>query len=223
MRTVLMLALPVLLAVGRRLCLGDRRPLPGYRERLSAPGARSRSPRTRPAGSSTVDVADNGFVTEGDVLFLVDPEPYRIALAQADAALAAARLNVEQLRAAYSQALAQQQAAADDVAYLRSATRRARTTLAAQGHQRPRLRSTMRATICAPGATSSWRPPTRRSPARSPALGGDPDIATDEHPAVHGGARRARQGRLRPRADHRDARRPTASSIRPPRSSPASS
>ena len=55
-----------------------------------------------------VSVADNTLVKAGDVLFEVDPEPYRIALAQADAALATARLNVEQLRAAYSQAVAQE-------------------------------------------------------------------------------------------------------------------
>ena len=53
------------------------------------------------------NVADNEVVKAGDVLFVVDPEPYRIALAQADAALGAARLNVEQLRAAYGQAVAQ--------------------------------------------------------------------------------------------------------------------
>ena len=46
-----------------------------------------------------IDFADNAPVHKGDVLFVVDPEPYRIALAQADAALAAARMQVEQLRA----------------------------------------------------------------------------------------------------------------------------
>ncbi|TIU29099.1 MAG: biotin/lipoyl-binding protein, partial [Mesorhizobium sp.] len=49
-----------------------------------------------------VGIADNQTVKQGDLLFVIDPEPYRIALAQADAAAAAARLNVEQLRAAYS-------------------------------------------------------------------------------------------------------------------------
>ena len=58
-----------------------------------------------------VNVAENRPVKTGDVLFRIDPEPYRIALAQADAALAAARLGVEQLRAAYSQAVAQERMA----------------------------------------------------------------------------------------------------------------
>src|SRR5690606_19131908 len=62
-------------------------------------------------------VTDNGTVKAGDVLFVVDPQPYRIALSQADAALAQARLQVEQLRAAYSQAQAQAKTAAGDVRY----------------------------------------------------------------------------------------------------------
>ena len=35
-------------------------------------------------------LADNALVRRGDVLFVVDPEPYRIALEQAEAALSAA-------------------------------------------------------------------------------------------------------------------------------------
>jgi membrane fusion protein (multidrug efflux system) len=41
-----------------------------------------------------VSVRENQRVKRGDVLFTIDPEPYRIALAQADADLATARVNV---------------------------------------------------------------------------------------------------------------------------------
>ena len=41
-----------------------------------------------------VNVRENQRVKAGDVLFRIDPEPYRIALAQADADLAAARVQV---------------------------------------------------------------------------------------------------------------------------------
>ena len=51
-----------------------------------------------------VDVKENQTVKAGDTLFLIDPEPYKIALAQSDAALAAARQGVEQLRVAYTTA-----------------------------------------------------------------------------------------------------------------------
>ena len=50
----------------------------------------------------------------------------------ADAALAAARLNVEQLRAAYSQALAQQKLATNDVAYQEGELKR-QQSLASKG------------------------------------------------------------------------------------------
>ena len=81
-----------------------------------------------------VDIADNAPVKAGDVLFAIDPEPYRIALAQADAALAAARLGVEQLRAAYSQAVAQERMAAGEVDYLKTQLDRA-DRACQQGHQ----------------------------------------------------------------------------------------
>ena len=58
-----------------------------------------------------VSVHENEAVKAGDVLFAIDPEPYRIALAQADAALATARVNVEQLKVAYGTAEAQLKAA----------------------------------------------------------------------------------------------------------------
>ena len=41
-----------------------------------------------------VNVRENQRVRKGDALFTIDPEPYRIALAQADADLATARVNV---------------------------------------------------------------------------------------------------------------------------------
>ena len=44
-----------------------------------------------------VNVAENQRVKAGDVLFTIDPEPYRIALEQADAALATARVQVNTL------------------------------------------------------------------------------------------------------------------------------
>jgi membrane fusion protein (multidrug efflux system) len=59
----------------------------------------------------SVAVHDNQQVKAGDVLFTLDPEPYQIALDQADAALAAARLSVEQLQVGYKSALAKLDAA----------------------------------------------------------------------------------------------------------------
>jgi membrane fusion protein (multidrug efflux system) len=44
-----------------------------------------------------VNVKENQRVKAGDILFVIDPEPYKLALAQADAALATARVQVATL------------------------------------------------------------------------------------------------------------------------------
>ena len=47
-------------------------------------------------------VRENQMVRAGDLLFQVDPQPYRVALAQADAAIAGAQVRVDQLRTDYA-------------------------------------------------------------------------------------------------------------------------
>ena len=59
-----------------------------------------------------VAVSENQPVRRGQLLFRLDPRPYEIALQEAEANIAAARLEVEQRRAAYQQALAERTAAA---------------------------------------------------------------------------------------------------------------
>lgn len=58
-----------------------------------------------------VKVAENQRVKAGDVLFRIDPEPYRLALAQADADLASARVQVATLATDSSSAAADIQSA----------------------------------------------------------------------------------------------------------------
>ncbi|PWK75518.1 HlyD family secretion protein [Aminobacter sp. AP02] len=128
-----------------------------------------------------VDVADNTMVKAGDVLFEVDPEPYRIALAQADAALAGARLNVEQLRAAYSQAVAQERVAASGLDYAQAQFDRSNdlvtkgvNTKSSLDEARMELdKSQQQHSAAAQGIVSA-----------KAALGGNPDIETDKHPTV---------------------------------------
>ena len=54
-----------------------------------------------------VAVRENQKVDKGQVLFRLDPESYRLALQEAEAGIASARLAVDQLHAAYQQALAE--------------------------------------------------------------------------------------------------------------------
>ncbi|TKD40053.1 MAG: HlyD family secretion protein [Mesorhizobium sp.] len=128
-----------------------------------------------------VDIFDNQSVKQGDVLFAIGSEPYRIALAQADAAVAGARLNVEQLRAAYSQAVAQEKSDASQVDYAQSQYDRA-ADLARKGinakssldEARNELDKAKQQLAAAEQGILSARA----------ALGGNPDIETDKHPTV---------------------------------------
>ncbi|RYD96130.1 MAG: HlyD family secretion protein [Sphingomonadales bacterium] len=60
-----------------------------------------------------VAVRENQVVKKGDLLFEIDPEPYRIAVASAQAAIAAAQVNVETLQTSYAGTGADIQAARD--------------------------------------------------------------------------------------------------------------
>ncbi len=96
-RTPLMLAVPILvLAIGAFLWLTSGR----Y---VSTDNAYLQQDKVAVSGEVggrvvSVDVRENQPVKAGDVLYRIDPEPYRIAVAQAEAALASARLQVSQLR-----------------------------------------------------------------------------------------------------------------------------
>ncbi len=129
----------------------------------------------------SVAVADNAEVKAGDVLFIVDPEPYRIALSQADAAIAVARLNVEQLRAAHRQAVAQERVAAGEADYFRSQLARA-TELEGKGIS---ARSALDEARHDLEKAEEQQAAARQGVASAlAALGGDAGIATDSHPAV---------------------------------------
>ncbi|OHV65467.1 hypothetical protein LCM4577_29400 [Mesorhizobium sp. LCM 4577] len=128
-----------------------------------------------------VGIADNQLVKQGDLLFVIDPEPYRIALAQADAAVAAARLNVEQLRAAYSQAMAQEKSASSEVDYAQSQYNRA-ADLAQKGINAKSSLDQARNDL--DKAKQQLAVAEQGIVSAKAALGGNPDIATDQHPTV---------------------------------------
>ncbi|WP_269931643.1 HlyD family secretion protein [Aminobacter sp. HY435] len=179
-RFVLMAALPVALVVG-----GGYYWVTGGRyeetENANLRQARVSIASETPGRITKVAVADNTLVKAGDVLFEVDPEPYRIALAQADAALATSRLNVEQLRAAYSQAVAQERVAASGLEYAQSQFDRSDDLVTKGVNTKSSLdearmdldKARQLHGVAAQGIVSA-----------KAALGGNPDIATDQHPTV---------------------------------------
>ncbi|WP_444460882.1 HlyD family secretion protein [Rhodobacter capsulatus] len=128
-----------------------------------------------------VFVKDNDRVTSGQPLFRVDPEPYRIALAQADAALAQARLQVAQLRAAYNLAQAQEQVAQDTADYLASELKRQEAITGRGAGTESALDA---ARHDASSALESLAAAKQGVAAALAALGGDPKVETDTHPTV---------------------------------------
>lgn len=179
-RFLLMVALPAALAVGGGYVwvTGGR-----YQETENANLQQAKvSIASDTAGRIVkVDIFDNQLVKQGDELFAIDPEPYRIALAQADAAVAGARLNVEQLRAAYGQSMAQQKSDASQVAFAQSQFDRA-ADLAQKGiNAKSSLdeakndldKAKQQLAVAEQGIISA-----------KAGLGGNPDIETDKHPTV---------------------------------------
>ncbi len=128
-----------------------------------------------------VDVAENQEVAAGDVLFKIDPEPYRIALDQADAALASARVNVEQLRVAYSTAQAKLTAAQQTLNLRQSEFDRQQTSVNTGVSATASLDDIK---LSLQDANSEVALAEQALASSVAALAGDPDIETDLHPAV---------------------------------------
>lgn len=180
LRKLLMVSVPLVLIVG-----GGYVWVTGGRFQETE-NANLRQPRVTVAAEiagrvTAVKVEENMAVVAGDTLFIIDPEPYRIALDQANAALEGARLQVEQLRAAYSQAVTQETIARDSFAYLQSELDRQKSltdkgigTTSALDTARHDLDTAREQQVSAQQGIASARA----------ALGGDPTIETDRHPTV---------------------------------------
>ena len=128
-----------------------------------------------------VSVHDNETVKAGDKLFAIDSEPYRIALRQADAALATARVNVEQLRVAYATAQAQLKSAEATLGIRRTALDR-QASLADKGLTAEAALDDVK--LAYENAQNAVALAKQQVDGAAAALAGNPDIATDDHPAV---------------------------------------
>ena len=139
-----------------------------------------------------IAVRDNERVRQGQVLFRIDPEPYQIAVDQAEARLGSARLQIDSLKATYRQQQAELQSAKDSAAFderefdrkrmlvasdftPRAVYERAETDLKVARHRMASIEQQIANTVVA--------------------LNGDPDIDVDRHPTVR--AARAQLDRAR--------------------------
>jgi len=128
-----------------------------------------------------VAVTENEPVKAGDLLFRIDPEAYQIAYEQAQAGIAASRLQVEQMRSSYRQAEAELKQARDDLDYKQKVFDRYQKLVQSGTSSRAQFDEAENDLRAAKQTLA--RDEQALEGARA-ALGGDPDIDTDKHPLV---------------------------------------
>jgi membrane fusion protein (multidrug efflux system) len=128
-----------------------------------------------------LDVRDNQFVHAGQILFRLDGRPFQTAYDQAEANLASTRLQIDELKATYRQRQADVKTAEASLAYLEIDAHRqaalvaAGTATTAQSDQASSQvdQARQRLDAAKQAATSALA-----------ALGGDANVAPDDHPLV---------------------------------------
>jgi membrane fusion protein (multidrug efflux system) len=126
-------------------------------------------------------VHDNQRVSKGDVLFRIDDRPYRIAIEEATAQLASARLQVEAMKATYRQKLADEKGAEDTLDYQSREYERQRQLLGSGVASRATYDQVQNALQMARMKVTSTQSDAANMLAQ---LGGNPDIPVDQHPTV---------------------------------------
>jgi membrane fusion protein (multidrug efflux system) len=128
-----------------------------------------------------VHVDENQSVDQGQLLFVVDPEPYRIALMRAESALAAARNDVEAMRAAYKQKEASVRATRASAEFLSREAERQRRLAAQNVASEAKVDEAQRSAEVARQQHAAMQQDLAQALAN---LGGSPDLPVDEHPRV---------------------------------------
>ena len=126
-------------------------------------------------------VHDNQVVKQGDVLFRIDGRPFQVAYANANAALAGARAQVESLKATYKQRLAGVQAAQDSLTYLEGEAARQKALVAAGTATQSQAAQAQDAANQARQKLASAQQDAASTLA---ALGGDANAPTAQNPTV---------------------------------------
>lgn len=128
-----------------------------------------------------VAVRENQTVDAGDILFRIDPAPYRIALAQAEAAVASARLQVGQLQTSYRSTDVDIHGAEEEIAFAEEDYRRQTELLKRGFTTRARFEQAQHALQNAREELAAAR--ANAAEARA-ALAGDARVPIDRHPLV---------------------------------------
>jgi membrane fusion protein (multidrug efflux system) len=128
-----------------------------------------------------LDVHDNQAVTRGQVLFRIDDRPFRIAVEDAQAKLAASRLQIGAAKATYLQQLASVAAANVTLAYEQHEFERQQHLLESGISSRAQFEQTQHARDLARSQLTSAQ---QQLGSVRALLGGNPDLPLDEHPVV---------------------------------------
>lgn len=180
LRRPLMVALPLLLAVG-----GGAAYLAGARDVVTDDAfvrAAKISINARVPGQVLqIAVKDNQQVRAGQLLFQVDPAPYRIAVEQAEARLGSARLQVDALKATYRRQLADVASAKASADFAAREYERQKALVATDFSSRAAYERAETDLLVAHQHIAAAQQAVSNSIAE---LNGDPDIAVDRHPMV---------------------------------------
>jgi len=126
-------------------------------------------------------VHDNERVTQGQLLFQLDDRPYRIAVEDATAQLAAARLQVTALKATYRQKSADSAGAEETLSYQQRESERQRQLASSGVASRAVFDQVQNAVAVARQRVASTQSDIANILAQ---LGGNPDIPVEQHPSV---------------------------------------
>jgi membrane fusion protein, multidrug efflux system len=192
LRLLLLIAFPVILvAVGTAYYLAEE---PYVSTDDAFVRAAKESINARVAGQVVeITVINNQRVQRGQLLFKIDPEPYQIAVDQAEARLASARLQINALKATYRQQLAELQSASATADFDQREYAR-RNALVIDGWTPREVfdQAEMNLKVARQHVASD----AQQIANTVAALDGDPNIEIDRHPSVRAAKAQLDQARL---------------------------
>jgi membrane fusion protein (multidrug efflux system) len=128
-----------------------------------------------------IEVRDNQRVRAGDVMFRLDDRPYQIALEDARAKLASARMQISAAQATYRRQLSEVAAARDTVTYQQGEFERQQRLVQSGISSRSQFEQTRHALEL---AQSQYTGAQQQLSAVLAMLGGRPDLPLEQHPTV---------------------------------------
>jgi membrane fusion protein (multidrug efflux system) len=192
LRRLLLIAFPVILVgVGTAYYLAEE---PYVSTDDACVRAAKESVNARVAGQVVkIAVIDNQRVQRGQLLFQIDPEPYQIAVDQAEARLGSERLQINELKATFRQRLAELQSAKDSADFDEREYAR-RKALVTDGWTPREVFD--RADMSLKVAHQQIASVEQQITDTVAALDGDPNVDIDRHPSVRAAKAQLDRARL---------------------------